>query len=92
MDAIGGEHAYGAAAPEVEERDDFYGSIVKDGPAAEPVRPVWQHGPLSRHDAEVILSSDLSPGNFLIRESTGRPGTFAISLVRLECLSMFSVF
>ena len=73
---------YGAAAVEVGDREDFYGSLAKDAPlVVEPTRPDWLRGEMSRSDAEMLLQSDPTPGNFLIRESKARPGTYAISLV-----------
>ena len=73
---------YGHAHPEVEEREDFYGSLAKDAPlVVAPTRPDWLRGEMSRSDAEMLLQSDPTPGNFLIRESKARPGTYAISLV-----------
>jgi hypothetical protein len=75
---------YGQAQPIVEERDDFYGSLAKEAPqVVEATRPDWLRGEMSRADAEMLLQSDPTPGNFLIRESKARPGTYAISLVGL---------
>jgi hypothetical protein len=78
------DNAYGAAAPVAEEREDFYGSVLKganEDTAADLLRPEWLRGDMSRSDAEMLLLSDPVPGNFLVRESKARPGTFAISLV-----------
>lgn len=54
---------------------EFYGSVVKDG------KPPYMYGVLARGEAEAILAQDRTKGNFLIRESKARPGTYAISLV-----------
>ncbi|EGD80478.1 p75 neurotrophin receptor b [Salpingoeca rosetta] len=75
-------HAPQAAEPEgdfygalSQEQQDFYGSVVKKD------RPTYMHGPLARGEAEAILAQDRTKGNFLVRESKARPGTYAISLV-----------
>ena len=81
-DGAGNDAAYGAVAPVAEDRDDFYGSVVKEVKAPkEKVQPEWLRGEMARGDAEMLLQSDPTAGNFLVRESKARPGTFAISLV-----------
>jgi hypothetical protein len=61
---------YGSINPQ----QDSYGSIMNQ-------RPAWLHGKLARGEAEAILAKDRTAGNFLIRESKAREGTYAISLV-----------
>eukprot|EP00055_Hartaetosiga_balthica_P014317 m.77962 g.77962 ORF g.77962 m.77962 type:complete len:2863 (-) comp8558_c0_seq1:272-8860(-) len=68
------------------ENPDFYGSITMSpqdsyGSILRNARPKWLQGKLTRGEAEVILAADRTPGNFLIRESKAREGTYAISLV-----------
>ncbi|XP_063239404.1 SHC-transforming protein 1 [Bacillus rossius redtenbacheri] len=39
-------------------------------------REVWFHGPVSRQDAEALLTKD---GDFLVRESQGSPGQYVLT-------------
>ncbi|PNF36933.1 SHC-transforming protein 1 [Cryptotermes secundus] len=39
-------------------------------------REVWFHGPVSRHEAETLLTRD---GDFLVRESQGSPGQYVLT-------------
>nr|CAD7593388.1 unnamed protein product [Timema genevievae] len=39
-------------------------------------KEAWFHGPVSRHDAEALLTKD---GDFLVRESQGSPGQYVLT-------------
>ncbi|XP_066991913.2 SHC-transforming protein 1 isoform X1 [Anabrus simplex] len=39
-------------------------------------KEVWFHGPVSRHEAEMLLTRD---GDFLVRESQGSPGQYVLT-------------
>ncbi|KAJ8872500.1 hypothetical protein PR048_026106 [Dryococelus australis] len=39
-------------------------------------KEVWFHGPVSRQDAEALLTKD---GDFLVRESQGSPGQYVLT-------------
>jgi len=66
----GADDFYGSVP---EEEGDFYGGLER--------KPDWLKGAMARTDAEAALEADRTPGNFLVRESKARKGTYAISLV-----------
>ena len=67
------QSTYGALSKQTR---DLYGSVMKKKDKAP-----YMYGPMARGEAEAILAQDRTKGNFLVRESKARPGTYAVSLV-----------
>ncbi|PAA55528.1 hypothetical protein BOX15_Mlig006098g1, partial [Macrostomum lignano] len=51
-------------------------SAISGASVPEPVSQPWYHGPISRQQAERLLSA---AGDFLVRAATGQPGQFVLS-------------
>lgn len=69
------EHDYVNSNRDVFDMQPFSAAM----PAAQRVqlqREVWFHGPVSRQDAETLLTRD---GDFLVRESQGSPGQYVLT-------------